>query len=733
MKVATVLLLAFLACQVHAQIILFGRVLDQQGIPVPGAVLQTLPNGKPVYSDSAGKFRIPTSTAENLLQVVAVGFKRDTLKVANGQAMEIRLKEIERTGNEIVVSGERNIGQVDFKTAGLQLNIDRQEMRKAACCNLSESFETSPLVDVSYPDPVTGIRQIQMLGLSGQYTGYSVENQTLNPGVLGGFYATLIPGPWLQSIQVQKGIAPVSSGSGMLAGQINAAFLKADSNSPILVNGFFSEMGRVEGNLVLPVKKNESGGIMLFMHGNTSLLNMDMNSDGYRDFPIGKQVNAMVRSMHSGKKGTIVHLAAHAYRDERLGGDNNFKSGNPLEFNGFAYSSRISGIEISGKVGKVFPGASYRSIGLPWSLGWRENNQVPGRNRILLNEKYLSFDPVFQADLGKNGSGIKAGLGMLLRLRNEGIDQRLWQSTYQFTIPEQRIACFAEGSFVLSPGLLMVAGSRLEYHNLFGWWHAPRMHFRYENTDGFVLRLAAGQAWQDPSIFTQNQTLFSSGRKLILEPFQSELPYGLKAERGRSAELSATYNFRILPGKGSILLDVYAAEIQDQVVADVEQSGQLLIYNAAGAGRVRGAAVQFDQKLGSIFSLRLAYRYAGSWLDYRQGSLSRPLFAFHRGFLNLDAQLGSGFAVNTGLQLTGRKRIYGADKMSPVVPILNLQISKIWKEKFEASAGVENLTGFRQNELILFPSNPLSPQFDAASVWGPSFGRMIYLNVKGAF
>ena len=59
-----------------------------------------------------------------------------------------------------------------FRTA----TITQKELFKAACCNLSESFETNPSVDVSYNDAVTGSKQIQLLGLAGVYTQLTVEN-----------------------------------------------------------------------------------------------------------------------------------------------------------------------------------------------------------------------------------------------------------------------------------------------------------------------------------------------------------------------------------------------------------------------------------------------------------------------------------------------------------------------------------------------------------------------------
>ena len=45
--------------------------------------------------------------------------------------------------------------------------MTEKELLKAACCNLSESFETNPTVTVAYRDAVTGAKEIQQLGLSG--------------------------------------------------------------------------------------------------------------------------------------------------------------------------------------------------------------------------------------------------------------------------------------------------------------------------------------------------------------------------------------------------------------------------------------------------------------------------------------------------------------------------------------------------------------------------------------
>ena len=55
------------------------------------------------------------------------------------------------------------------KGVGLTEILTETEFKKAACCTLSESFELSNTVEVSNADGVSGIKQVEMLGLAGKY------------------------------------------------------------------------------------------------------------------------------------------------------------------------------------------------------------------------------------------------------------------------------------------------------------------------------------------------------------------------------------------------------------------------------------------------------------------------------------------------------------------------------------------------------------------------------------
>lgn len=89
--------------------------------------------------------------------------------------------------------------------------ISSAGLKKMACCNLAESFENSASVTVGYSDAVTGARQIRLLGLSGIYTQMLDENRPSMRGLAAPFGLSYVPGQWLESIQVSKGLSSVNT------------------------------------------------------------------------------------------------------------------------------------------------------------------------------------------------------------------------------------------------------------------------------------------------------------------------------------------------------------------------------------------------------------------------------------------------------------------------------------------------------------------------------------------
>ena len=66
---------------------------------------------------------------------------------------------------------------------------------------------------------------------------------------------------------------------------------------------------------------------------------------------------------------------------------------------------------------------------------------------------------------------------------------------------------------------------------------------------------------------------------------------------------------------------------------------------------------------------------------------------------------------------------------APRYTLLNTQLTRAFK-RLDVYVGVENLTNYRQPNPINGAANPFGPDFDAAMVWGPVYGRLTYAGLR---
>lgn len=140
-----------------------GKVTEQNQkdqIPVIGANVYWSNTTVGTTTDVNGNFKLTKLKTNNQLVVSYVGYQSDTITVVNQDYLNISLNN-SLALNEVTVSYKRNTTEVSLLDPVYTKKIGEKELLKAACCNLSESFETNPSVDVSFTDAVTGTRQIQ--------------------------------------------------------------------------------------------------------------------------------------------------------------------------------------------------------------------------------------------------------------------------------------------------------------------------------------------------------------------------------------------------------------------------------------------------------------------------------------------------------------------------------------------------------------------------------------------
>ncbi len=221
-KIILLLLIVIIALPSLAAEKIRGYIVDERNEPIIGANIYWEKSKKGVTSDVNGYFEIDAATHHEHLIIAYTGYITQSLHIddQNGE-LKVILIEDTKLLDEVVVS-RRSPGTVTQRGAVLQTQkVTLGEIHRAACCNLGESFETNPSVDVAYSDAATGAKQIKLLGLSGTYVQMLTENYPNFRGVSSPFGMDYVPGSWMEGIYISKGTSSVKNGYEALAGQIN--------------------------------------------------------------------------------------------------------------------------------------------------------------------------------------------------------------------------------------------------------------------------------------------------------------------------------------------------------------------------------------------------------------------------------------------------------------------------------------------------------------------------------
>ena len=270
----------------------------------------------------------------------------------------------------VILSQRRKSIQKSFIETQNILKISSEELLKAACCNLSESFETNPSIDVNFTDALTGTKEIKMLGLSSPYILISEENIPMVRGASQAYGLTFTPGTWVESIQISKGAGSVTNGFESITGQINSELRKPSMDSKFFLNLYGSYNGRYELNMHTNYKLGDKLSVGLYTHADKRSQKFDNNGDDFIDLPISDQVNIMNRWQYiNTEKGWISLFSWRWMKDEKLLGSIDFiPSIHKGKLNKWGSEIDTNRFDSSFKIGYVFPHIPYQSFGFQIAL-----------------------------------------------------------------------------------------------------------------------------------------------------------------------------------------------------------------------------------------------------------------------------------------------------------------------------------------------------------------------------
>ena len=747
-------LIAFLlfASLLQAQETISGKVFDEHNQPLPGASLYWKDTSVSTSSGNDGTFTIPYDPQNMYLVISYIGYVTDTVHVHTPQYISRKMTPEKSSDlNEVVVDKTRkSLERSQLKAANIT-TMASKELLKAACCNIAESFETNPSIDVNFSDALTGTKQIKMLGLTSPYLLIAEENIPAIRGASQAYGLSFVPGTWVESIQITKGAGPVVNGYESISGQINYELLKPMNDIPFFLNAYGDTGSRFELNTHFNKKVSDKWSTSLFVHGNARVAKNDMNNDGFLDNPLGKQFNVMNRWQYTNpEKGWVSFLNFRYMRDEKQGGQVDFDPDTD-KFATHHWGSEINTdkADVSAKLGYVFPDMPYQSIGLQTAFNWHKQNSYFGINQYNIAQKSLYSNLIFNSIINNTLNKFATGINFTYDDYNEYVyvNQFNGFNGNRYDRIDNSAGAFFEYTYDNAGNFSVVLGGRFDVHNRLGAFFTPRLHLRYSPWKSATIRASAGRGKRAANIFAENQALFGSSRMFqTLPEGAGGKIYGLNPEIAWNYGVSFVQNFPVFGKNAEFVVDFYRTNFTNQVVVDLYASPQqALFYNLKGKSYANSLQVELNYEITRHFNIRTAYKYYDIKTDYlTAGSQERPLQAKNRFFANVAYEThvhegGKQWKFDVTYNLMGKQRLPNTSTnpaeeqmgdYSPSFSLVNAQVTRSFSSVFEMYAGAENIGNYKQKKAILGSDDPFGAYFDSSIVYAPIFGQMYYMGLR---
>lgn len=719
--------------------------------PIPGVNIFFVNHDGGSITNAEGYFKINVPDGAEKIVFSFVGLKNDTLEVRSlKNPVTVVMQDGEILPDVVIKGGKDGYRFEKFNPRDSHI-MGEGELRKAACCNLSESFETNPAIDANFTDAVTGTKQIQMLGLSGRYVQMMQDNIPMSRGLSTIYGLEFIPGAWVHSIQISKGAGSVVNGYESMTGQINVGMKNPETGERLHMNVYTNTALRNEFNIHSSFRVNKHWRSTVLGHAKNSSVRFDGNGDSFIDRPLSNtfivqnQWNYTGPVLHSELGVGLVSLDNHSgqYAENVYGSgfENIAPSVGSNPYRVHNYSGKFN---VFAKVGYLFPESNYKSIALQLNGSYQTQLGNFGERHYLGEQTSGYANLIFQDEIDEHDvHKYKTGVSLIYDEYQESTKKiQAMDTSYHW----KEIVPGVYFEYSMNRTLFsLVAGVRADYHSIYGAFVTPRLNARWSLSEKTAIKIAAGMGRRTPNVFMENVGALASSRTWIIESSSSSPVYGLNQEIAANFGITFNQDIKIGGEDANLNFDFYHSRFVNQIVADYDNSTrELTLYNLEGESYSNSAQAEFNFKPIKRLEFRMAYRWLDVKTQYKTGLLLQPLTSRHRGFVNVAKEtrknkLGSFWKFDLTAQWVGKQRLpqtldnpdyYQRGEFSSDYFLFNAQVTYLLRKKWEFYLGGENLSNYKLSNPIVASNDPFSKYFDASMVWGPVFGRMVYIGAR---
>lgn len=641
---------------------------------------------------------------------------------------------------EVVITGTLKEISKDDSPVNIDI-ITPKLFQKTATPNL---FEATSLVNGVKPQincNVCNTGDIHINGMEGPYTLILIDGMPIVSGLSSVYGLMGIPASMIERLEIAKGPAGALYGSEAMGGTINL-ITKNASLAPKFYADYFGT-SYLENNLDISTKLKLGNKVNWLIGANAYWYNTpsDINDDGFTDVTLQKRISGFNKINFNRKNNREASIAARYVYEDRWGGqmdwDKQFRGGDSV----YGESIFTNRAEVIAK----YQWPIQERIITQLSYNFHDQDSYYGTTPFMAFQSTAFAQTYWNKTVGrKKRHDVLVGLAY----------KNLWYDD-NTPITEVNENTHTTGLFLQDEITLdslsrhkLLLGFRGDYNNIYNFIPSPRIAYKWAPSYKFIFRLNAGTGFRIVNVFTEDHAALTGARKV-------EFIDKIKPEQSYNATLNFIYKMKAT--KASMIVwdaSVFYYYFTNKIVANYDLDPNKVIYNnLTGYAYSQGASLNASLASPGNFKFNIGVTYSDVQ-NINKDSSGKEIASWQLQSPRWSGNIIMGYnfpAQNIKFDITGNW--YGPQRL-PILPndyrpqfspwfcLLNAQVSKTVKDKFEIYAGAKNILNFIPENPIMRPNDPFDKNandpinnpnaytFDPSYNYAPIQGLRFYIGFR---
>ena len=670
-----------------------------EGEPLNGASLRIKGTNLGTITNEKGYFSIEFSKKKNNQLIISyTGHKSKQIEIdpKDSDIGKIIL-ELYESLEEIVISG--TLKPVSKLNSPVAVEVYSQSFFKAnPSPSIFESLESINGIRPQLNCNVCNTGDIHINGQEGSYTMVLIDGLPIVSGLSTVYGLSGIPQSLIERVEIVKGPASTLYGSEAIGGVINLITKLPENSSKLSVDSFLSDWGELNTDIgyKYSLSKRTTGllGINYFNFSNP----IDNNNDGFTDLTIQDRISIFNKFTYGDK----LSFATRFVYEDRWGGQLNWEPkyrGGDTVYGENIYTTRF----------EAFGNYTFnKNLSFQFSYNNHTHNSAYGTTIFNANQT-IGFGQLIWNKSIKNND-----LLFGLAYRYTYYDDDTTATFNEILNSNQEDIYHMPGLFIqdeikINESNTLLLGIRFDHNSLHGNIFTPRINYKLSNYDQTsILRLSFGTGYRVAQVFTEDHAALTGARDVV---FLNDL------EPEKSWNTNLNYVKKIYLKEGAIIdfdISIFKTQFSNKIIPDYDTNPNKIIYdNLKGRSISQGVSLNINSLLENGIRFNLGATYIDSYIK-EDGVKTVPyltekfqgVWKFEKKWNDKNLIFDLTGTTIGPLRLPTLSRLDPRPDYSSTFSIVNIQLTKILKNRFEIYGGVKNIFDFTP------PKNSIARSFD---------------------